>query len=62
MILSQAFKIDNIPGGCKGERIIDRSVVSSLGMSANPVTMKAFREAFSVSVDPVDDPHPSASP
>ena len=32
-------------GGCRGERIINRSVVSSLGKSANPVTMEAFRDS-----------------
>ena len=30
-------KIDS-PGGCREERIINRSLVSSLGMSANPVS------------------------
>ena len=31
-------------GGCRGERFINRSVVSSLGISANSVTMEAFRK------------------
>jgi len=38
------FQKNNSLGGCRGKRFINRSVVSSLGMSANPVTMVAFRE------------------
>merc|ERR1711860_222335 len=38
------FQKNNSLGGCRGERFINKSVVSSLGMSANPVTMEAFRE------------------
>ena len=43
MILSQAFK-NILLGGCRGELIINRSVVSFLDISANPVTMEAFME------------------
>ena len=35
----------NCPLAANCERFINRSVVSSLGMSANPVTMEAFRES-----------------
>ena len=42
MILSQAF-IKSL-GGWRGERFINRRVVSSLGKSANPITMEAFRK------------------
>ena len=42
MILSQTFKI--IGYGVAGRRFINRSVVSSLGISAIPVTIVAFRE------------------
>ena len=37
---------NNSLGGYKGEQIINRSIVSSLGMSMNPVTMVAFRELW----------------
>ena len=46
----------------QGERFINRSVVFSLDISANPVTMEAFRELKIVMVDPVDDPRTSATP
>ena len=38
------FQKNNSVGGCRVQRFINKSVVSSLGMSANPVTMEAFRE------------------
>ena len=59
IILSQAFNKNSL-GGCRGERFIDRSVVSSLDISANPITMEAFRELKIVMVVPVDDPRTSA--
>ena len=38
------FWKNNILEGCRGEQLVNRIVVSSLGMSANPVTIKALRE------------------
>ena len=38
------FQKNNSLGEWRGERFINRSIVSSLGISANPVTIEAFRE------------------
>ena len=56
------FQKNNSQGGSRGERFINRSVVSSLGMSANPVTIRGLQGVKFVMVNPVNYPRPSATP